>query len=38
MSQSKLHVLTEIAIFSAIALVFDKLPLFYYATRWIGNP
>ncbi|NQM31068.1 energy-coupled thiamine transporter ThiT [Streptococcus suis] len=28
MSQSKLHVLTEIAIFSAIALVFDKLPLF----------
>ncbi|HFI0853616.1 energy-coupled thiamine transporter ThiT [Streptococcus parasuis] len=28
MSKSKLHVLTEIAIFSAIALVFDKLPLF----------
>ncbi|HFI0810286.1 TPA: energy-coupled thiamine transporter ThiT [Streptococcus suis] len=28
MSQSKLRVLTEIAIFSAIALVFDKFPLF----------
>lgn len=28
MSKSKLHVLTEIAIFSAIALVFDKFPLF----------
>lgn len=28
MSKSKLAILTEIAIFSAIALVFDKLPLF----------
>lgn len=28
MSRSKLSILTEIAIFSAIALVFDKLPLF----------
>lgn len=28
MSQNKLRVLTELAIFSAIALVFDKLPLF----------
>lgn len=28
MSKSKLSILTEIAIFSAIALVFDKIPLF----------
>lgn len=28
MSQTKLHILAEVAIFSAIALVFDKFPLF----------
>ncbi|WP_192872088.1 energy-coupled thiamine transporter ThiT, partial [Streptococcus suis] len=28
MSKSKLSILAEVAIFSAIALVFDKIPLF----------